>query len=58
MGHYVAMLGVAIIVLVLVVGIPLGVIWGGAAAALVLGWFLRDDALARHEGSELIETNI
>jgi len=52
------MLGVAIIVLVLVVGIPLGVIWGGAAAALVLGWFLRDDALARHEGSELIETNI
>ena len=51
------MIGPAIIVVVLLVAIPVGVIMSGAVLAATLGWFLRDNGEATHEGSELIEIN-
>ena len=51
------MLGAAIIVLVLVIVIPVGVMVSGALGAAVIGWFVRSDADARHEGSELLDLN-
>ncbi len=52
------MLGVVIIIVVLVIAIPVAVIMSGAALAGVLGWFLKDNAEATHEGSELLELNV
>lgn len=52
------MIGPAIIIVVLVVGIPVGVIMSGAVGAAVLGWLVKDDVDRTHEGSELLETNI
>ena len=51
------MLGVAIIVFVLVVGIPVAVLMSTALIALALGWALKGDAEERHAGSELIALN-
>ena len=51
------MLGAVIIVLVLVVGIPVAFLVSMSALAGVLGWSLKTDAAARHEGSELIQLN-
>jgi hypothetical protein len=51
------MIGVAIIVIVLVVVIPVGVLMSGAMGAAIIGWFVRADADARHEGSELVDLN-
>lgn len=50
------MLGVAVLVLAFVIGIPIMLMSLGAVAA-VLGTTLGDDAVARHAGSELIELN-
>ena len=50
-------LGAAIIVVVLVIVIPVSVLMSGSIGALLIGWFLRDDADARHQGSELIDLN-
>jgi hypothetical protein len=50
-------LGAAIIVFVLVIAIPVSVLMSGGFGAAVIGWFLRDDAEARHEGSELVDLN-
>ena len=50
-------LGAAIIVVVLVILIPVGVLMSGSIGALLIGLFLRSDADARHEGSELIDLN-
>jgi hypothetical protein len=50
-------LGAAIIVVVLVIVIPVGVLMSGSVGALLIGLFLRSDADARHEGSELIDLN-
>jgi hypothetical protein len=38
--------------------IPVGVLMSGAVASGVIGYFLHKDAETRHEGSELIDTNI
>lgn len=51
------MLGAAILVVVLLVVIPVGVLMSGALGAAVIGFFVREEADARHEGSELIDLN-
>ena len=51
------MLGAAIMVILLVVVIPVGVLMSGAIGAWIIGHFLRADADARHDGSELIDLN-
>lgn len=48
------LVGPIIIVAVLLIGIPVGVLMSGAVAAGVLGWALRDNGEATHEGSELL----
>ena len=51
------MLGAVVIVVVLVVVIPVAVMMSGAVVAAALGWALKDDAEARHQGSELVALN-
>lgn len=51
------MLGVAIMVFVLVIAIPVGVMVSGALGSVIIGWVLRADVDARHEGSELLDLN-
>jgi len=51
------MIGAAIIVLVLIVGIPVGVLMSGAVGAGILGWLVKSDVDASHEGSELLDIN-
>jgi hypothetical protein len=48
-------IGAIVLVIVLVVVLPMVVIMGGAVIAAALGWFLKDDAEARHAGSELVD---
>lgn len=50
-------LGAAIILFVLLVFIPVSVLMSGSIGAALIGWFLRDDADKRNEGSELIDLN-
>ena len=50
------MLGAIILVVVLLL-IPVMVLMTGGIASAVLGFFLKSDAEARHEGSELIDLN-
>jgi hypothetical protein len=54
-GHHVGVIGVAIIVVVLVIAIPVAVLVSGAFGAGILGFFLRDDAEERYEGTEYLE---
>lgn len=49
------MLGALILVVVILVAIPVGVSMSGAVVAGLLGWSLKDNAEATHEGSELID---
>lgn len=49
------MLGPALIVAILIVVIPVSVCMTGGVVAAILGWALRDNGDATHEGSELIE---
>lgn len=51
------MIGPVVILIVIVVAIPVGLLMSGAAASAILGWFLRDDAEDRYEGSELLKLN-
>lgn len=51
------MLGAVLMALVLVVVIPVAVMMGCSLIAVVLGWALKSDAEARHEGSELVALN-
>lgn len=51
------MVGAIIIVLVVVVILPVSVLMSGGVGAAIIGWFLRDDAARRHEGSELLDLN-
>jgi hypothetical protein len=51
------MAGAVVIVIVLVIAIPVAVLMGTALIAVALGWALKGDADARHEGSELIALN-
>lgn len=49
------MLGAAILVVILLVVIPVSVAMSGAVVAGILGWSLRENGEATHEGSELID---
>lgn len=51
------MIGAAIIVVVLIVVIPVSVLMSGAAGSAIIGLFLKNEADANHEGSELIDLN-
>jgi hypothetical protein len=50
-------LGPALILIAIVIAIPVGLLMSGAAASAILGWFLRDDAAERYDGSELLDLN-
>ena len=52
------MSGAVIIAIVLLVVIPVGVIITGAVVASILGWALKANGEATHEGSELIDLNV
>ena len=52
------MSGALIITIVLIVVIPVSVILTGALIAGILGWALKDNGDATHEGSELIDLNV
>jgi len=52
-----AVLGAAIILFVLLVFIPVNVLMSGSVGAMIIGWFLRDNADRAHEGSELVDLN-
>ena len=49
------MLGPIVIVVVLLIAIPVAIAMTGAVVAAVLGWGLKDNGEATHEGSELID---
>jgi hypothetical protein len=49
--------GAIVVVVAMVVVLPPLLFGSGALVAALLGWLLRDDAEARHEGSELIDLN-
>jgi hypothetical protein len=49
--------GALIIAVIILVLIPVGVCMTGGLFAGILGWALRDNGEATHEGSELIELN-
>jgi len=51
------MLGAFILAVIILVIIPVSVAMTGAAVSALLGWALKDNAEATHEGSELIELN-
>jgi hypothetical protein len=51
------MLGGILMIVVLVVVLPVAVMMSGAVVAAALGWSLKEDAEATHEGSELIALN-
>lgn len=51
------MLGAIIAAVVIVVVIPVSVLMSGAVGSALIGWFLRTEADAAHEGSELIDLN-
>jgi hypothetical protein len=55
--HDGGMLGAAIIVFVLVIAIQVAVLMSGSIGAMLIGVFLRNEADATHEGSELIDLN-
>ena len=52
------MSGALIMTIVLIVVIPISVILTGALIAGILGWALKDNGDATHEGSELIDLNV
>ena len=47
--------GPIIIVVLILVVLPVGMCMTGAAVAALLGWTLKDNGEATHEGSELID---
>lgn len=51
------MLGAIILAVVIVFLLPAAVLISGGVGAAILGYFLRDDAEQRYEGSELVELN-
>lgn len=57
-GHHGRMLGAAIIVVILVIGIPVAVLVSGAVGAGILGWLVKSDVDHSHEGSELLDLNV
>jgi hypothetical protein len=57
LGKNVGVIGPIVILVAIVIAIPVSVLMSGAIASMILGWFLRDDAEERYEGSELLELN-
>lgn len=49
------MLGAVIIAVIILIAIPVSIMMTGAIVAGILGWSLKDNGEATHEGSELIE---
>lgn len=49
------MLGAIILAVVILIVIPVSVAMSGAVVAGLLGWALKDNGEATHEGSELLE---
>jgi hypothetical protein len=49
------MLGAIIIAVVILVAIPVAVSMSGSVVAAILGWALKENGEATHEGSELID---
>ena len=49
------MLGALILAFVILVFLPVSLIMSGAAIAALTGWLAKEDAEARHVGSELID---
>lgn len=49
------MLGPILLVVVLLVAMPVGVLMTGAVVAGLLGWSLKENGEATHEGSELLD---
>jgi hypothetical protein len=52
------MLGAILLAVAILVAIPVGVMLTGAAVAALLGWSLKANGDATHEGSELIDLNV
>jgi hypothetical protein len=48
-------LGALILAFIILVFIPVSIIMTGAVVAGILGWSAKEDAAARHEGSELLD---
>jgi hypothetical protein len=48
-------LGALVIAFVVIVFLPVSLMMSGAGVAALLGWAAKEDAEARHEGSELID---
>lgn len=49
------MLGAIILAVVILVAIPVSIAMSGGVVAAILGWALKDNGEATHEGSELID---
>lgn len=49
------MLGALILAVIILVVIPVSIAMTGAVVSAILGWALKDNGEATHEGSELIE---
>jgi hypothetical protein len=47
--------GPIIILVILLVAIPVSVAMSGAVVAGILGWLLKENGEATHEGSELVD---
>jgi len=52
------MFGALVLAVVILVVIPVSVAMTGGLVAALLGWALKDNAEATHEGSELIDLNV
>jgi hypothetical protein len=51
------MTGALLIAFTIVVLLPVAIMMTGAVVAALVGWSLKDNGEATHEGSELIELN-
>ncbi len=51
------MFGPIAIIIVLLVGVPVGVMVSGALGAAIIGWAVSSEVNDLHDGSELLETN-
>lgn len=49
------MLGAIILAVIIIVAIPVAVLMTGGIVAAILGWSLKDNGEATHEGSELVD---
>jgi hypothetical protein len=50
-------LGALILAVIIVIVLPVLFLLTGAVPTVILGWLLKEQAEANHEGSELLETN-